>query len=318
MLKGFALVHMSSLYELLGVTRNASAAEIKTAYRKQALLNHPDKNPDNPEAARERFLRVTLAFEVLSDVERRTRYDEGEGDDAQVLDGRDFDSASDLFDAHFGHSVTRQWKPGRSVSGVRIEQVGSTVKQISITIRPDGTTEERGLEVKMDEDTEEDEHGCCHTHCSRKRFMSVTLLEEVTPMAALENSATADDKEAHGISFHDLAGISFHEPPPPMPEAYVVGALLFFAGPSFEASSNNWLVQGAQGEVVGPAVSKAFAGKGVAVKFPNNVTPVDCLLEELSREPPPTLPMPLGGRVGSAKARYRALGPRNIIRITSH
>ena len=278
---------MSSLYELLGVTRNASAAEIKTAYRKQALLNHPDKNPEDPEAARERFLRVTLAFEVLSDVERRTRYDEGECDDAQVLDGRGFDSASDLFDAHFGHSVTRQWKPGRSVSGVRIEQVGSTVKQISITIRPDGTTEERELEVETDEEREEDEHGCCRTHCSSKRFMSVTLLEEVTPMAALENS----DKEAHGISFHDLA----REPPPPMPEAYVVGALLFFAGPSFKASSNNWLVQGAQGEVVGPAVSKAFAGKGVAVKFPNNVTPVDCLLEELSREPPPTLPMPLGG-----------------------
>ena len=90
-----------SLYDVLGVERDASAAEIKKAYRKQALLNHPDKNLDDADAAR-RFLRVTLAFEVLSDIEKRTRYDQGEGDDSHVFEGRDFGHALDVFEAHFG------------------------------------------------------------------------------------------------------------------------------------------------------------------------------------------------------------------------
>ena len=62
-----------------------------------------------------------------------------------------------------------------------------------------------------------------------------------------------------------------------------------FTGPSFRASSHNWLVQGAQGTVVGPATSNAFKGKGVAVQFPKNKTAVECDLNELSRPPaPPT------------------------------
>ena len=73
-----------------------------------------------------------------------------------------------------------------------------------------------------------------------------------------------------------------------MPAGYAVGMQVFFTGPSFKVSSNNWLVQGAQGEVVGPATSRAFEGKGVSVQFPKNRTPVECDLNELSRsrEPP--------------------------------
>ena len=59
-----------SLYAVLGVDRDATFSEIRKAYRKQALLNHPDKNP-NDAAAESRFLKVTLAYEVLSNVEKR-------------------------------------------------------------------------------------------------------------------------------------------------------------------------------------------------------------------------------------------------------
>ena len=65
---------------------------------------------------------------------------------------------------------------------------------------------------------------------------------------------------------------------------------LYFTGGSFKMSSNNWLVQGAQGMVVGPATSNAFKGKGVAVQFPKNKTALECDLNELSRSREPPAP----------------------------
>ena len=62
-------------YEVLGVDKNADAAAIKKAYRKKAMQYHPDRNPDNKEAE-EKFKEVGEAYEVLSDDEKRARYDQ--------------------------------------------------------------------------------------------------------------------------------------------------------------------------------------------------------------------------------------------------
>lgn len=62
-------------YDILGVGRNASDAEIKKAYRRAALKHHPDRNPGNPQAA-ERFREAALAYEVLSEPETRQQYDQ--------------------------------------------------------------------------------------------------------------------------------------------------------------------------------------------------------------------------------------------------
>ena len=124
-----------TLYEKLRVERSATTAEIRKAYRKLALLSHPDKCPGD-EAASLRFREVAEAYSVLSDPAKRAQYDQGGALYDQI--GFDFGRASDLFNATFGQALVQQWRPGLTVSGILV----SEGKRISITIHPDGTTEE--------------------------------------------------------------------------------------------------------------------------------------------------------------------------------
>src|SRR5947209_235330 len=70
-------------YEVLGVKPNATADEIRKAYRKLAKQFHPDLNPGKP-AAEARFKAVSAAYDLLSDPEKRARYDRGEIDESGV------------------------------------------------------------------------------------------------------------------------------------------------------------------------------------------------------------------------------------------
>ncbi len=70
---------MADPYSLLGISRSADEKAIKSAYRKLAKELHPDTNKDNPKAA-ERFSEVTRAYDLLSDKDKRARFDRGEID----------------------------------------------------------------------------------------------------------------------------------------------------------------------------------------------------------------------------------------------
>lgn len=69
-------IQSDDYYRVLGVSRDADTRTIKKAYRKLAVKHHPDRNPDDPKSAEERFKRIGEAYEVLSDEKKRNIYDQ--------------------------------------------------------------------------------------------------------------------------------------------------------------------------------------------------------------------------------------------------
>jgi molecular chaperone DnaJ len=90
-------------YEVLGVDRQASAGEIKAAYRRLALQYHPDRNPDDS-AAEEKFKEVSVAYAVLGDDTKRAHYDRFGSLAGDLPFGREADLSTvvNFFDAVFG------------------------------------------------------------------------------------------------------------------------------------------------------------------------------------------------------------------------
>ncbi|HET9958647.1 MAG TPA: molecular chaperone DnaJ [Polyangiaceae bacterium] len=93
---------MRDPYEILGIPRSASEAEIKAAFRKLAIQHHPDRNPNDPDAA-QRFKELNAAYQILSDPQKRSAYDRyGEsafrpGGAGGVATDFDFSGIEDLF-----------------------------------------------------------------------------------------------------------------------------------------------------------------------------------------------------------------------------
>ena len=115
-------------YKILGVSKSATADEIKKAYRKLAIANHPDKHPDEKEKYEEKFKEINEAYSVLSDPQKKKQYDTfgstggtsggstgGFGGFSSGFQSGDFDfgNINDIFNNFFGgemgrHSRTRE------------------------------------------------------------------------------------------------------------------------------------------------------------------------------------------------------------------
>ncbi|MCE9580045.1 MAG: molecular chaperone DnaJ [Deltaproteobacteria bacterium] len=119
---------MRDLYEVLGVARDASASDLKKAYRSLAMKYHPDRNPGD-HTAEEKFKEASTAYQVLSDDEQRERYDRFGMDGLRGNGGGGgggFSSAEDIFSA-FGDMFGDFFGRGRGGGGRR-EQRGADLR----------------------------------------------------------------------------------------------------------------------------------------------------------------------------------------------
>jgi molecular chaperone DnaJ len=109
-------------YEVLGVGKNANTQEIKSAYRKLAIRYHPDRNPEDPKAE-EQFKEASEAYSVLSDAEKRSRYDRfghaGLGGAQGGFDPEIFADFTDIFGDFFGFGDLFGGRSGRRGSRVQ-------------------------------------------------------------------------------------------------------------------------------------------------------------------------------------------------------
>ncbi|MBP1744786.1 MAG: molecular chaperone DnaJ [Firmicutes bacterium] len=138
-------------YEVLGLQKGASDEEIKKAFRKLAIKYHPDKNQGDKEAE-EKFKEINEAYQVLSDPEKKARYDQyGDADfgaggyggyGAEGFDFSDFGGFGDIFDSFFGGGGGGRRKKGGPAKGADLEYtvtltfeeaVAGVEKEISIT-----------------------------------------------------------------------------------------------------------------------------------------------------------------------------------------
>jgi molecular chaperone DnaJ len=146
-------------YDILGVQRNATQEEIKKAYRKLALQYHPDRNPGNKQAE-EKFKEAAEAYEVLSDADKRRRYDQFGHDGMRGTDFRPFTNVDDIFStfgdifgqAGFGGSVfdemfgrSSQQRQRRTQQG----QPGSDLKvRLKLTLEEIASGVEKKIKIK--------------------------------------------------------------------------------------------------------------------------------------------------------------------------
>ena len=121
-------------YEILGVNKDASAEDIKKSYRKLAMKNHPDRNPDNPKAE-EQFKEAKEAYEILTDDQKRAAYDQygHAGIDPSMGGGGGGGFSSAGFGDAFGDNFWRYFLVALQARAVAVSAIMCIAGQICAT-----------------------------------------------------------------------------------------------------------------------------------------------------------------------------------------
>ncbi len=164
-------------YEILGITKNADATEIKKAYRKKAIEFHPDKNPDN-KAAEENFKKAAEAYEVLSDPQKKAKYDqyghqafENGGNSGYSGGGMNMDDIFSQFGDIFGGGFGGFGNQG----GGQRRMKGSNLRiKVKLTLEEIANGVEKKVKVKRKIQAQGVSYKTCNTCNGQGQVMRVT------------------------------------------------------------------------------------------------------------------------------------------------
>lgn len=193
-------------YEVLGVQKNASGDEIKKAYRKLAIKYHPDKNPGDNEAE-EHFKEAAEAYEVLSNAEKRAKYDRfghaglggaaGYGGGGMSMDDI-FEHFGDIFGGAFGFG-------GGGGPRTASMRRGSNLRvKVKLTLEEIATGTEKKIKVNKLVHAEGVEYGTCSTCHGTGRVTRVTQtflghMQTASPCPACQGTGKTVSKSKPGV-----------------------------------------------------------------------------------------------------------------------
>lgn len=191
-------------YEVLGVSKTATPEEIKKAYRKKAIEFHPDKNPGNKEAE-EKFKEAAEAYEVLSNPEKRSRYDQfghaGMGGAASGGFGGGmsmediFSQFGDIFGGHFGGFGFGGFGSGSGRTHKHVNRGTDLRVKVKLSLKEISTGVEKKIKVKKYVSCKAcngtgAENGTAYSTCTTCNGSGVVTRVQQTFLGAMQSTST--------------------------------------------------------------------------------------------------------------------------------